>query len=404
MRKGRPVPRDVLGGRRYNSLVNTNVTDGTGEPRPLPVVRAMIDALDRDLLQLLARRMALVAEVAAYKRLHGLRIRDAEREQDVLRDRHERAVELGLPAGEIESIFRVLLRSSRDHQAALRAEVPAGETPRTVAIIGGHGKIGRLLARLFGDLGHRLLLVDVDTVLRGAEAAAAADVTVISVPIEHTEAVIREVGPHVRRDGLLMDVTSIKAAPMAAMLESTTASVVGTHPMFGPSVHTLQGQRVVLCRGRGDAWADWVTRTFAARGLVLTEADPTQHDRAMAVVQVLTHFQTQVLGLTLSRLGMPLTDTMPFTSPAYLLELYVAARHFAQDPALYGPIEMRNPATTEVTAAFQQAAGELARIIAHGDQVAFTNLFEEVRGFFGAFTAEAVVQSSFLIDRIVERT
>lgn len=375
-----------------------------GEPRPLAVVRAMIDALDRDLLQIMARRMALVAEVAAYKRQHGVRIRDAQREADVLRDRHERAIELGLPAGEIESIFRVLLRSSRDHQAALRAEIPVDEEPRTVAIIGGHGKIGGLLARMFGDLGHRLLLVDTDTTLRGAEAAAAADVTVISVPIERTDEVIREVGPHVREDALLMDVTSIKEAPVRAMLAATRGSVVGTHPMFGPSVHTLQGQRVVLCRARGDAWAEWVAHTLTARGLVITETTPEQHDRAMAVVQVLTHFQTQVLGLTLARLGIPLTETMPFTSPAYLLELYVAARHFAQDPALYGPIEMRNPRTGDVTAAFGTAVHELATVIGDGDQAAFSRLFEEVRAFFGEFTAEALVQSSFLIDRIVERS
>jgi chorismate mutase len=87
----------------------------------------MIDALDRDLLQIMARRMALVAEVAAYKRLHSVRIRDPRREREVLDDRRERARELGLPVGEIESIFRVLLRSSRDHQAALRAEVPVDD-------------------------------------------------------------------------------------------------------------------------------------------------------------------------------------------------------------------------------------------------------------------------------------
>ncbi|MFN9204729.1 MAG: prephenate dehydrogenase dimerization domain-containing protein, partial [Gemmatimonas sp.] len=198
--------------------------------------------------------------------------------------------------------------------------------------------------------------------------------------------------------------TSLKEAPVRAMLEATRGSVVGTHPMFGPSVHTLQGQRVVLCRARGEAWADWVAHTLTARGLVITETSPAQHDRAMAVVQVLTHFQTQVLGLTLARLGIPLTETMPFTSPAYLLELYVAARHFAQDPGLYGPIEMRNPRTGDVTTAFGGAVQELAAVIGEGDQAAFTRLFEEVRAFFGDFTAEALIQSSFLIDRIVERS
>lgn len=372
--------------------------------RPLPVVRAMIDALDRDLLQIMAKRMALVAEVAAYKRQFGLRIRDAVRERELLRDRHEHAKELGLPSEEIESIFRLLMRSSRDHQAALRAEVPIDAASYTIAIIGGHGRIGRVMVRLFGDLGHELLIVDTDTSLQAAEAAAVADVVVVSVPIDVTDAVIRAVGPHVRDDALLMDVTSVKEAPLQAMLDVTNASVVGTHPMFGPGVHTLQGQRVVICRGRGDTWADWVAQSFAARGLVITETTATQHDRAMSVVQVLTHFQTQVQGLTLSRLGLPLAETLPFTSPAYLLELYVAARHFAQDSALYGSIEMRNPRTAEITSAFSQSVQEVADILARGDQAAFSRLFDDVRAFFGDFTAEALEQSSFLIDRIVERS
>ena len=373
-------------------------------PRSLSVLRAMIDSLDRDLLHIMARRMALVAEVAAYKREHGVRIRDLQREREVLDDRRNRARDLGLPVGEIESIFRVLLRSSRDHQAALRAEIPLNAEPRTIAVIGGHGKMGALLVRLFADLGHRLLVVDRDTTLTARDAATDADVVVISVPIEHTEAVIREVGPFLREDALLMDITSIKEAPMTAMLAATKASVVGTHPMFGPGVHSLQGQRFVVCRGRGDAWADWVIQTFSARGLAVTETTPLQHDRAMSVVQVLTHFQTQVLGLTLAKLGVPLDETLRFTSPAYLLELYVAARHFAQDPQLYGPIEMRNPQSGVVTSAFRDAADELRAIIASGDQAAFSALFDDVRGFFGAFTDEAVEQSSFLIDRIVERT
>lgn len=363
----------------------------------------MIDALDRDLLQIVARRMALVGEVAAAKRAGGLKIRDPQREREVLDDRARLAEELGLPRGEIESIFRVLLRASRDHQAALRAEVPPNDVPRTIAIVGGRGRIGGLMARLFADLGHNVLIADVDTELTPQAAAAAADVTVISVPIDITEQVIREVGPYVPAHALLMDVTSVKEAPMAAMMAATSASVLGTHPMFGPSVHTLQGQRMVLCRGRGDAWADWMAQTFAARGLVITETTPMQHDRAMSVVQVLTHFQTQVLGLTLARLGVPLEESLRFTSPVYLLELYVAARHFAQSPGLYGPIEMRNPRAQEVTRAFGDAADEVADIIASRNQVAFDAMFDEVRRFFGTFTAEALEQSSYLIDRIVER-
>jgi chorismate mutase-like protein len=86
----------------------------------------MIDALDRDLLRLMAKRIALVSEVAAVKHQHGLGIRDGARERDLLRDRLAYANTLGLPSAEIESIFRVLMQYSRDHQAALRHDVPVG--------------------------------------------------------------------------------------------------------------------------------------------------------------------------------------------------------------------------------------------------------------------------------------
>ncbi len=367
----------------------------------------MIDSLDRELLHVMAQRMALVAEVAAYKRQHGVHIRDAAREREVLDDRARRAEALGLPAGEVESIFRLLLRASRDQQFALRAEQALDEPVRTVAVVGGDGRMGRMLGQMFGDLGHRVLVADVDTTLRAAEAAALADVTVVSVPIDETERVVREIGPYVRPDAALVDVTSVKEGPVAAMLAATVttgASVVGTHPMFGPTVHTLQGQRVVVCRARGDVWADWVVRTFAGRGMIVTETTPAAHDRAMAIVQVLTHFQTQVSGLTLARLGVPLDETLRFTSPAYLLELYVAARHFAQSPSLYGPIEMRNPRSVDVTATFEASVREVAEIIVTGDQLRFSAMFDEVRAFFGEFTGEALEQSAFLIDRIVERS
>ena len=50
-------------------------------------------------------------------------------------------------------------------------------------------------------------------------------------------------------DALLLDVTSIKQAPLAAMMHATRATC-RHHPMFGPAC-TPSGQRVVLCRGRG---------------------------------------------------------------------------------------------------------------------------------------------------------
>lgn len=374
------------------------------KPAALEPLRKRIDELDHEVLELLQKRMEVVAQVAAVKHAQGVQIRDFERERQLLDDRRERALALGLPPGPIESIYRQIMLASRDYQAALGAAAPKHVERKRVAVIGGEGQMGTLLARMFRELGHEVAIADVATALTPQQAAASADVVVISVPIQITTQVIEQLGPYVRKDALLMDVTSVKQAPVEAMLRATEANVVGTHPMFGPGVHTLQGQRIVLCRGRGEAWFAWLAQMMDMRGLTVTEATAEEHDRAMGLVQVLTHFQTQVLGWALSRSGVSLEESRRFTSPAYLMELYVAARHFAQDPLLYGPIEMLNPGTKTVTSAFLSAANELSEILASRDQARFDRMFDEVREYFGGFTAEAVEQSSFLIDRLIERT
>jgi len=381
------------------------VTEATDPPAPKTLVelRASIDAVDRRVLELLAERMRIVTEVARFKQSGNVEIRDYDRERHVLDARRALARELGLDPAPVEAIYRQIMNASRDYQAALGASSYGAIEAKAIAIIGGAGAMGGVLVRLFRDLGHQVEVADLATELTPELVAARADVVIISVPILATEAVIRRVAPLVRPDALLLDVTSIKTAPLATMLATTQASVVGTHPMFGPGVLSLQGQRVVVCKGRGDAWHAWLIANLRARGLVVTEASAEQHDRAMALVQVLTHFQTQVFGWALARVGMPLAESRRFTSPAYLMELYVAARHFAQASELYGPIEMLNPATAHVVGAFRQAASDLAEILEARDQARFDAMFAEVRAFFGAFAQEATEQSSYLIDRLVER-
>ncbi len=372
--------------------------------RPLPVLRAMVDTIDRDILQLLARRNGLVADIAEYKRENHLPIRDLPREREIIQDRRARGQTLGLNPELIEGLFRLVLWASRDRQAALKAEVPLDVEPRTIAVIGGNGGMGRCIAQMFGDLGHAVMVADLDTQLTPEEAAGVADVVVLSVPIDVTVDVIRQLGPRVRAEALLMDVTSLKAGPVKAMLETSAASVVGTHPLFGPTVHSLQGQRVVVTPGRGAEWLAWLKAMLHARGLEIMETTPEEHDRAMSIVQVLVHMSTEVMGRALARLKVPIDQTLRFTSPIYLMELLLTARHFAQSHELYAAIQMSNPGTAAVADAFVRAAQDLRAITESGDRAAFRGVFEEVRRYFGPFTQTALEQSDFLIDRLVERT
>ena len=118
------------------------MTDENPDKGPLLELRGALDALDHELLELLVRRMNIVADIAARKRSHRVRIRDLARERRVLDDRCARAGELGLSAESIESIWRQLMLMSRERQAALRTGVPLDVESQTVAIIAVRGRWG----------------------------------------------------------------------------------------------------------------------------------------------------------------------------------------------------------------------------------------------------------------------
>ena len=318
-------------------------------PEALLPLRNKIDDIDHKILALLAERNSVVELVAEVKKTTGFGIRDFIRESALLEDRGSVANSIGLRSEVIESLFRVILWASRDRQASLGAEMPKKMEPKQIAIIGGNGGMGQVLQKLFEDFGHTVVCADLNTKITNIEAAQHADVVVISVPIAATTEVIKEVGPHCKPNALLLDVTSTKTEPLNAMLENFNGSVIGTHPLFGPSVHSLQGQRIALVCGRDlNEWEDWLCSIFKARGLSVLVTTAQEHDRAMGIVQVLTHQTTEVLGRTIEKLDVDVQKTLEFTSPIYLMELLMTARHFAQSSELYASIQMNNPETGKI--------------------------------------------------------
>ncbi|MBT5137207.1 MAG: bifunctional chorismate mutase/prephenate dehydrogenase [Phycisphaerae bacterium] len=373
-------------------------------PEALLPLRNKIDDIDHKILALLAERNSVVELVAEVKKTTGFGIRDFIRESALLEDRGSVANSIGLRSEVIESLFRVILWASRDRQASLGAEMPKKMEPKQIAIIGGNGGMGQVLQKLFEDFGHTVVCADLNTKITNIEAAQHADVVVISVPIAATTEVIKEVGPHCKPNALLLDVTSTKTEPLNAMLENFNGSVIGTHPLFGPSVHSLQGQRIALVCSRDlNEWEDWLCSIFKARGLSVLVTTAQEHDRAMGIVQVLTHQTTEVLGRTIEKLDVDVQKTLEFTSPIYLMELLMTARHFAQSSELYASIQMNNPETGKILQALQDAGNELRDVVLSNDRVAFSKIFDDVHNHFGSFSEQALEQSSFLIDRLVER-
>jgi len=367
--------------------------------------RGELDELDRRLLATVARRNELVRRIAQAKEQAGAApLFDRRREREVYRRVEQAAAAVGLSPELAHRLFQLLIEQSHQIQESLnRAQslLSTADQPRRFLIIGGGGRMGQLFQREFKLRGHRVDILEPGDHQDPQPRFEAADVVLVSVPMAQAVPVVEQLVPQLPPDTLLCDVNSLKSDVCRAMGRYDRGESVGLHPMFGATVRSLRRQKIVACPIRRGPQSEWLLREFGQMGLEVIESDPETHDLMMAVVQVLMHFATLVVGTTLQRTGLPLEQSLQYTSPIYRLELALVGRLFAQNPDLYAEIEMSNPYGAETRRRFRDAAIELAELIDSGDRDRFRSRFGEIADYFADFSQQAMQLSDLIIDAVV---
>lgn len=253
-----------------------------------------------------------------------------------------------------------------------------------IAVIGGTRGLGKWIAGFLKGEGFRVIITGRDRVTGenasrelGVEycpdnvrAVRDSDIVIISVPIENTLDVIREVAPRMRRGSLLVDVTSVKEEPARLMEELVPegVDVLPTHPMFGPRIRSLAGQVVVLTPLRRSRWVERAVNFLRRRGVRVLITSPEKHDKMMSVVQVLTHFAYISIALTIRDLGVDVGESRRFASPIYNLMLDTIARIVSQNPYLAYSIQVYNKYGERVRRGFIGAVERLEDLLRRGER------------------------------------
>ena len=371
----------------------------------LNALRDKIDVVDRQLIDLLAARLALVGEVGEVKSRHGLPIYAPDREASMLARRRAEAERLGVPGDLIEDVLRRVMResyileSTSDKEHHFKCMKPAlGK----VVIIGGQGQLGRLFGQMFGLSGYRVETLEQGDWPRADEILADAGLVLVAVPIDITCQIIDRLGK-LPADCLLVDVTSVKAAPLEHMLAVHKGPVLGLHPMFGPDVASLAKQVIVCCQGRDPAASQWLLDQMTIWGARLQQVEAKAHDEAMTLIQALRHFATFAYGWHLSREQANIDRLLNLSSPIYRLELAMVGRLFAQDPHLYADIILSSPQNLAMIRRYYQNFGEALGLLERGDRAGFIEAFSQVSGFFGEHADEFLRESRTLLAQANDR-
>ena len=370
--------------------------DGAGADEPLAELRSQIDEVDRELVELLARRLQLVSQVGEVKGRHGLPIYAPEREATMIAAKRALAEEQGVPPGLVEDVLRRCMREAYTHEKNMGFTRQAPDLG-PVVVVGGAGRMGALFGRMLRLSGYEVRVVEQEhSPEEVAGLVEGAGLVLVSVPIHETVRVVRSLPP-LPADCLLADLTSTKRDVMEAMLEVHPGPVLGLHPMFGPDVDSFAKQVVAYVPGRGPDASNWLLEQIRLWGARMHRVDAEEHDHAMGLIQALRHFSTFAYGAHLAHEDRDLPTLLALSSPIYRLELIMVGRLFAQDPGLYYDIITASQDAMEVITRYHQRYGQAIELLRSGDRDAFVAQFEQVGDWFGDYAQRFLTESGALL-------
>ena len=342
----------------------------------LSELRDQIGQLDRDIVELAARRVALAREAGDLKREMRRSIVDYAQERVVLNRARDAGTSAGLEPAVAEALVATLIRTSvsaQDRDSVRNASVGAG---KRAVVVGGEGRMGRWLMRFLADQGYTVGSLDPraaeDEQTWARAALATADLVVSAAPPVATAEVYDSwiASPP---SGVIVDIASIKTPVIESIrrLQKAGARVASIHPMFGPSVVLLRECDVVICDTGDPSSAAEVTKLFEPTTARLLHMPLEEHDRLMADVLTLAHATAIAFALALPGTASPVRST----TLAALERL--SANVVRESPDVYFEIQARNPHSARAIARLASAVARVGEVVTAQDAERFRGLMEE---------------------------
>ena len=354
----------------------------------LEELRSNLSAVDRRLVELIAERQKIVADIGRSKRTTGTGTRDYKREKEVLDMGRAQAEELGVDPDIVENLLQLLIRTSLASQERDRVAAEGKGDGRQALVIGGAGKMGRWFADFFTSQGFATTVADV-TIEDGpgrfrnwTDAGVDFDVIVVAAPLAVSGRILAQLAV-LKPRGLVFDIGSLKS-PLIDGLEELRAAgcrVTSLHPMFGPDTRLLSGRHLIFCdAGDAQATAD-AKELFAATMVEQLDMGLDDHDRLIAYVLGLSHALNIAFFTALSESGEAAPKLAKMSSTTFDSQLLVSAAVAQDNPHLYFEIQNLNKFGLGPLDALCDAARRIRETVADGDEQAFVELMERGRDY-----------------------
>lgn len=262
-----------------------------------------------------------------------------------------------------------------------------------IAIIGA-GRMGKWFAKFFLEQGFTVVVSDKDNkklqtlkeelnveTADNVNAVKMADRILICVPIESFESVVTEISVYVRLGQEVMDICSVKEAPVKIMHKYIRDAVtLGTHPMFGPGAKNIKNQNFILTptNVKEQVLARDFGKWLESKGARVFFMSPKEHDKIMSVVIGLPYFLSYVVCDTLLSYGQ-FAKAKDVSGVSYKLLLTMVEAVVSEEAELAASIQMGLPEIDKLGEILSDKTKEWLKIIKQKEKTAFVEKVETVK-------------------------
>ena len=354
----------------------------------LDKLRNELSLIDNELIELIAKRQAVVGAIGRSKQSSGRATRDFEREKDVLDTARRRAGDLGIDPRLAEQIMTALIRASLTHQERDRVAAEGKGDGRTVLVIGGAGKMGGWFVKFFASQGFTTTIADsgiADGPGRYADWTAAGinyDVIVVATPMMVSGEILQKLA-ELRPQSLIFDIGSLKSPLKDGLMALANAGckVTSIHPMYGPDTELLSGRHLIFADcGNEEATAE-AKGLFSSTMVDQLDMGLDEHDRLIAYVLGLSHALNIAFFTALADSGEAAPQLARLSSTTFDAQLLVSAAVAQDNPHMYFEIQHLNRFGLNPLDALCESAALIRRVVADGDEAAFVDLMRKGREY-----------------------
>ncbi len=343
----------------------------------IETLREEIAELDRQIMDLIGKRITVAKKIGGWKNENGSPIRDVQVEERVI----ERYIAIGetysISKRTSKEVAQALIREAVDVQAAL----PRRAFGKRILIIGGEGKMGRWLESFLSDNGHLVECLDVDGPPM-ADVIEDKEVVIISTPISTVQGILQDIST-TGTDALVFDISSLKSPFMNTLKDMAQhMNVCSVHPMFGPTIPSLYDKNIMICDCGAPEAVEEAKGLFDGHGANIIRLPVDEHDRRMSYVLGMSHAINIAFFTSLADSGISYEDLKKVGSTTFRKMIEGSEEVARENPLLYYEIQNLNDNAERTWTRFMEAVDKVKEASLSETPEMFVEIMEKGRVYF----------------------